>query len=254
MKKTALSGVLLLAALSVAAAGARVKAQPSGDSCTATGSGSLYTLHISLPPGAQQFGRAFGARGASIENAVIPGANGNFTTQGAAANTTVVWLSDAPLATSNVVTLTTTGPASSLTVVPASSSQPEYFSPITCRFASASGPKGASFDIGRQGAFTVAAGAWPLPVTIPEAGTVSARQLEPTVGTGAAAAVTPKPLIQVRRAALKTGGKVTLMLRPTSKGTAVLRTGKPLHVTLHVTFDPADGGSASKSVTLTLRK
>lgn len=91
-------------------------------------------------------------------------------------------------------------------------------------------------------------------MTIPAAGTVSARQLEPTTGTGAAATLTPKPLVQAHRITLGSGGKVTVMLRPTTKAAAVLRTGAGLHLRLQVTFDAADGRSANKLVSLTLRK
>ncbi len=104
MKRMIPLAVLAPAALLVALAGASMKAAPSGDTCTASGSGPTYTLRISLPPGAQQFGFAFGADGAAVTNAVIPGANGNFTTEGLAANTTGAWLSDAPLPSSSVVT------------------------------------------------------------------------------------------------------------------------------------------------------
>jgi len=253
MKKTALLGALAPAALSVAVAGALMHAPPSGDTCTADGSAPVYTLHITLPAGAQQFGFAFAARGTAVTNAVIPGTNGNFTTQGAAANTSGVWLSDAPLPTSNVVTVTTGGTAGSLTVVPASSAKPEYFSPIQCRFTSATSRQGISFAVGTQAAYSAPAGAWRLVVTIPQGGTVSARQLEPTTGSGSAATVTPKPLVQAHRVALKSGGKVTLMLRPTPKGAAVLGTGAG-HVSLNVTFDSADGRAASKVVKLTLRR
>jgi hypothetical protein len=41
-------------------------------------------------------------------------------------------------------------------------------------------------------------------------------------------------------------------LQPTTKGTAMVLAGMPLYVKLHVTFDAADGRSASKLVTLTL--
>jgi len=254
MKKAALLGVVVPAVLFVATAGGQMTALPSGDTCTASGSGSMYTLHIALPPGAQQFGFAFAAHGTTITNVVIPGANGNFTSEGLAANTTGVWLSDAPMPVSNTVTVTTTGPASSLTVVPASSTKPAYFRPITCRFTSGTGLPRISFSIAGQAAYSASTGGWRLLVKIPAAGMVSARQLEPTVGTGAAATVTPMALVRTHRVALKSGGTAALMLRPTTKGSAVLQTRTSLHVRLHVTFDAADGRSASKLVVLTLRK
>jgi hypothetical protein len=257
MKITAPLGAFALAAFWVATAGARLAAPPSGDTCTANGVGPVYTLHITVPPGTQQFGFAFGAHGATVTNAMIPGTNGSFSTQNRgnrAANTSGVWLSDAPLPTSNVVTVTTSGTASSLTVVPANPTKAAYFRPITCRFTSGTGPRRVSFSVGRQAAYSASAGAWRLVVKIPMAGLVSARQLEPTVGTGMAATVTPAPLVQAYRIGLTSRGIVTLVLQPTPKGADALRAGGPLHVRLHITFDSADGRSASRLLTLTLRK
>ena len=189
-----------------------------------------------------------------ITNAVIPGANGNFSTQGVAANTTGVGSATPPLPASNNVTLTTSGTASSLSVVPASTTKPAYFRPITCRFTSGTGVQHVSFSINHNPAYNSRAGAWGLVVTIPLGGIVSAQQLVPTVGTGAAASVTPKPLVQAHRVAMKSGGKVTLMLRPTSKAMTALRTSASLHLRLKVTLDAADGRSTTKLLSLTLRK
>jgi len=254
MKRTALLGALVLAALSAATAGALMQAPPSGDTCTASGSGPVYTLHITLPPGAQQFGFAFGAHGAAITNAVIPGANGNFTTQGMPAGTNGVWISDAPLPATNNVTVTASGTASSLSVIPASTTKPDYFRPITSRFTSGTGLQHIAFSIDHQAAYNARAGAWGLVVRIPTGGIVSAQQLVPTVGTGAAATVTPKPFVQAHRVSMKSGGTVTLMLRPTSKAMTALRTSASLHVRLKVTLDAADGRSTTKLLSLTLRK
>ena len=63
-------------------------------------------------------------------------------------------------------------------------------------------PQGHLVRRRQAGAYSAPAGAWRLVVTTP-GGTVSARQLEPTTGTGSAATVTPKPLVQAHRVALK---------------------------------------------------
>ena len=68
------------------------KAAASGDTCTATGTGNEYTLHITIPAGSQQYGFAFGASGATVTNADIPGTDGSFSTQNLAPNTTGAWL------------------------------------------------------------------------------------------------------------------------------------------------------------------
>src|ERR1700755_69507 len=99
-----LGGALAAAALLVSPAGARPQAA-SGDTCVASGNGTELTLQVNIPAGQQQFGFAFRIDGATITNASIPGANGNFSTtaEALAPNTTAAWLSDAPLPGSSVV-------------------------------------------------------------------------------------------------------------------------------------------------------
>src|SRR4051812_40324479 len=72
-------GILASMAVLAASAGARTQAA-SGDTCTVSGNGTQYTLHITIPSGQQQYGFAFRADGATITSAAIPGANGNFST------------------------------------------------------------------------------------------------------------------------------------------------------------------------------
>src|SRR4051794_37387815 len=113
-------GVVATAAMLVVPAGARVQAA-SGDTCTVSGNGTQYTVRINIPAGGQQqYGFAFRTGGGTITNVSIPGANGNFSTavETLAPNTTSAWLSDAPVPSNSVVTLTTSGALSALTVVP----------------------------------------------------------------------------------------------------------------------------------------
>ena len=83
----------------------------SGDTCTASGSGTAYTLHITVPAGSPQYGFAFGAAGAKVTGAVIPGMNGSFSSENLAPNTSGAWISDSPVTGSPVATLTLSGQA-----------------------------------------------------------------------------------------------------------------------------------------------
>lgn len=268
-------GALAAAALLVAPAGARVQTA-SGDVCTASGSGTQVTLHITIPPGQQQYGFAFRTSGASIRNASIPGTNGSFSTatETLAPNTSAGWFSDAPLPGSSVVTLTTSGPAKSITIVPSvnatrvnggstpatgqtapsSSSAPTFLDPVTCTASSAAPARTATFTVDPRAIYSPAAKAWRLVVRIPGPGTVSAAQPVPTIGTGYAKPATAKPLVQAHRMSLTTAGSVTLTLKPTSKGQTALAQRGSFRVRLRVTFDAENGASAHKSVTLRLAR
>ena len=65
----ALAASFLPAAVLAAGAASAIQAG-SGDTCTTTGNGTEYTLHIAIPVGASQYGFAFGAPGATVTNAV----------------------------------------------------------------------------------------------------------------------------------------------------------------------------------------
>src|SRR3954447_19938698 len=98
-------GVVAAVAMLALPAGARTQAA-SGDVCTASGSGTQYTLHLVIPTGVQQYGFALRATGGTVTNIGIPGANGNFSTAVAslAPNTSAGWFSDAPLPAESTAT------------------------------------------------------------------------------------------------------------------------------------------------------
>jgi hypothetical protein len=229
-------------------------ATQSGDTCTASGNGTTYTLNIAVPSGAQQFGFAFGAPGATVTNAVIPGTNGSFSSQKLAPNTTGAWISDAPMTGAPDATLTVSGTATgAFTVVPAGASQSTYFSPVRCTL-STGGTASVAFTVEPQVTYSASAGTWHLVVAVPGAGTVSARQLEPTTGTGSSKSVTAKSLVQTRKITRMTAGKATLTLRATPSGQTDLKKTGAIKLKLHVTFDAQSGKSANKLVSLTLKK
>jgi hypothetical protein len=245
-------GALVPAVLLAATAGARMQA-PSGDTCTTSGTGTTFTLHVTIPASAQQYAIAFGAPGVTVKNAVIPGMNGNFSTQSLPANTSGAWVSDTPITGSPSVSLTTSGTATGpFTIVPAGA-QSAYFNAVTCTVAQPTPRPTIAFKVAHLATYSAAAHAWHLVVTIPAPGTVSARQPVPTIGTGSSKPVTFKPLVQVRPMVLKTGGRVTLTLRPTSRGQAALETSGRVKLSLRVKFNAEAGQTASKLLSLTLR-
>ncbi|HEY4348952.1 MAG TPA: hypothetical protein VGM80_15350 [Gaiellaceae bacterium] len=244
-----------LMAYTAAGAGAAATVR-SGDTCTATGKAHAFTVQVTIPSGAPaQYGFAFGASGASITNVDIPGTNGNFSTANLAPNTTAAWVSDTPLTGAPSASLSTTGNVpGSFMIVPAAAAQSRYYSPVKCTVSNAAPARTATLSVNRHVTYSPSARGWRLVVAIAAAGTVSAVQPEPTIGTGSSTPVTAKPLVQAHRVGLKTAGKVTLTLRTTSKGAAALAARGSLDVKVRVTFDAVTGKSASKLIALTLKK
>ncbi len=230
--------------------------QATGDTCVAAGSGTSYALTVTIPSGAPpQYGFAFGAPQAKVSNVVIGGASGAFSTSSLPASSSGSWITLTAVMPGTVVANVTTTAAAggSFTVTPASASTPTYFGPVSCTLAHASLPSSA-FTVDRNLRYVSASHAWRLGVTIAGAGVVSAVEPEPTVATGGSAQVTAKSLVQARKLGLKSAGKVTLDLRLTSRGQKMIASTGSLHVRLQVTFNPKGGKSASKMVSLTLKK
>jgi hypothetical protein len=245
----------------VPASGAASQAA-SGDTCTAAGSGTNYTLVVTLPSTVSEQGAfAFGASGVTIKSIRSQGTQGSFSTQALPSATTGAWDltgAAAPAGSSVTVALTTSGSVTgSFTVVPASSASSgtpvTYFDPIVCEVTKVTVPS-SKLTVNRHVSYDRAAGVWHLAVTISGAGKVSAIQLEPTVGTGGTATVTAKSLVQSKSKTLKSGGKVTLALKPTSSGLAALKAKGSIKAKLTVAFDPKDAKSVTKIISLTLVK
>src|SRR5215831_19199891 len=194
-----------LAAVLAGSAGARTQV-PSGDTCSYSANGGTYSVEIVAGSGIQQFGYAFG----------IPGQNGSFTTSKLPPSTTGAWISDAQLTGTSAATLTVSGSGTGpVVIVPAASAQASYYDPVTC--AAGATEKSLGFTVGSRATYSRTAGGWHLVVSIPTAGTVSARQPLAT-----SSKVKPKPLVQAKREALNSRGKVTLLLKATPQGQAVL--------------------------------
>jgi len=251
--RTALAIAISLAFVLAGTANARTEA-PSGDTCTYSANGTTYAVTVVTGGGVQQFGYAFGLPGTTITNVGIAGQNGSFTTAKLPPNTTGAWMSDAQLTGTSSATLSVAGTGTGpVVVVPAAASQGSYYDPVTCAAATDSNTGGSTardlfFTVSSHPVYSKAAGGWHLAVTIPAAGTVSAKQplLKSTK-------VRPKPLVQAKREALSSRGKVTLLLKATPQGQAVLDAKGVLVVKVTVTVDSRDGREAHKTVSMTLR-
>lgn len=237
-------GVALLAAASSAAV------TGSGDICNATGSGTSYTLTIGIHAGApQQFGFAFGAKGASVTNANIEGTDGTLSTSSVPANTTGAWLTQTPLKdTTYTVTLVTNANASgSFTVVPVGPSS-TYLAPFTCTIGHGVALPSAAFTPQRTFVYDAKSSTWHERVTVPGAGLLSAAQ---QVSANEVAA--PKPLIESSKVTAHSAGTFALALRLTGAGKTALAAKGSIKVDLSITFLPKDGRSTTKTLAATLR-
>jgi hypothetical protein len=234
------------AGLLVAAAGAAIRA-PTGDTCSANGSGTAYAIAIQLAPNSpQQDGFAFGAQGATVTAAKIGGvAQGRSYRTNLPANTTTAWLLGSPAAvagaqvTANVVTnRPVTG---TFTVVPYDQQHDRWYDAITCALSKSPVPKS---NFGVDGHFTHSAGthAWSTFVTVPGPGKVNYSQKGGT-----------KLLIAQGRVAVSHAGRVKITVRTTPKGREALAASGSLKVKLSIEFSPTNGTPANKIVSLTLR-
>ena len=245
--RKALAFALSLASVLAGSASGRSHV-PSGDTCSYSANGGTYTVDIVTGSGIQQFGYAFGIPGTTVTNVGIAGQNGSFTTSKLPPSTTGAWISDAQLTGTSAATLTVSGSGSGpVVIVPAAAAQASYYDPVTC--AATVTEKPLAFTVGPRATYSKAAGGWHLVVSIPTAGTVSAKQ--PLAKSGK---VKPMPLVQAKREALSSRGKVTLLLKATPQGQAVLNTQHVLKVGVTVTVDSKDGREAHKTVSLSLRR
>lgn len=261
MNAKRLMGVLAasgLVSLVVAIAAAGHTATGSGDACTASGNGTSYSLSIDVAStDPEQYGFAIGAQGASVRNIAVPGGEGSFLSQSPPAGASGSWLSTTRLTPGTVaVTVATSGPTRSFTILPASSASPAtYFDPIACKVTAApSAPKAGSFTVVPRAVYDASEKDWRLVVTIAGAGRVTATQPEPTVGTAYPKSSTAKSLLQARGVGLKTPGTVTLHLRATALGQSMLSSAGRIKAKMLITFFPSGGKATSKLVSLVLKQ
>jgi hypothetical protein len=217
-------------------------------------------LNVTIPSGApQQFGFALGAPRATVTNIAVGGTNGAFSSSGVPRGTSGSWITLSPLLPGSAVAqVQTTGTAKgAFTVMPASAAQPKpaFFAAVRCPLSKGTPAGSSAFQVDKHLTYSKASGAWPLVVTIASAGRVSAIQEEPTIGTGSSKSQhTAMPLVHARSLGLKSPGKVTLMLKLTPQGQKAFMSRSAISVKLNVAFDPTNGPSSAKILTLTLRK
>jgi hypothetical protein len=245
----ALGGALISTLLAVAPSGA-VRETPSGDTCTATGNGTAYSLAITLPSNAVEQGAfAVGAPGATVTGIKVTGNPGTFSTTGLPAGTSATWrLTDptyvAPGSEVDAVVTTSHSITGSFTVVPATAGTNgqaiTYLDPIQCGIVKGTAPPSSKFSV--QLHFTFSAGMWHFFVTVPGAGRVTV-----------AGRSSPKLLIRTRTIAVKSG-KTRLTIVPTAAGKATLAASGSLKLKLVVEFAPTGGKSATKTFAVALRK
>jgi hypothetical protein len=242
--------VFVAAAFLASTSGAVIQS-PTGDTCTASGNGTAYTVSVTLPSDApQQGGFAFGATGVTVRNIVGSGTQGTFSTRNLAANTTGEWLlSNPPMPGGSInAVLTTSGPVTgSFTVVAAKFPPSAFFDPFRCAVETVFIPSNA-FTAEQHFTYDPATGTWSEFVTVPGPGTVSFVQAVVTAGAAAS-----KPLIQSGKVSVKSAGKAKLTLKPTAAGKAALKSSGSIKLTVSVSFAPTDGKSATKVLSLILR-
>jgi len=256
-KLLGLAVAMFLPAAVLAGTSSALVQSPSGDTCTATGSGTSFALNLTVPTkGPAQGGFAFGASGVTVTNIEIAGNVGTLSTQNLPVNTTGEWLLTSPAAAGGSFTaiLTTSGPVTGpFTVVAANSSASTFTDPFLCALATGNPLPSNAFNVNQHIVYDSPARAWHLVVTVHGPGAVSALQLVSTNAGAGSKAVVAKSLVQARQVVATSAGKFTLTLRPTTTGNATLKATGSIKLKLNVTFSPKGGKPASRVINMTLR-
>ena len=230
-------------------------AAPTGDLCTASGSGTTFVLNITIPPSAPgQGGFAFGGSGITIVNITIHNYSGTPSSAGLPANTSLESLLPNQLAPGPIVIdITTSGPFTGpFNVVPANFPPSMYFDPFSCPLGGAVAPSN-EFMVDPRVVYDPATNRWYVTTDVPGPGTVLFGD-SPQRSESSRAAAAAAPLIKSGKVVATKAGKVKLPLVPTVAGKAALAKSGSLKVPLKITFTPTGGKAATKTVTFTLRK
>jgi hypothetical protein len=243
-------GVFAPAAFLTGSSGAATLA-PSGDTCSATGTGTSYTVVINLPANAAEQGSfAFAAPGTTITNINAPGTGGALTTTNLPPNTSAAWhmTADAVPGQSVTASLATAGPVSgSFRLVPGDARHTTWYDAVVCSLAKTAAPSNR-FSVHKPFTYSAASGTWRGTVVVPGPGKVL------YVHRTLAVHGTPKPLIWGGKVTTWRAGKVTIGLKPTPAGRAQLAKAGVLRLSLNVEFSPKSGKPSNKVIGLTLRK
>jgi hypothetical protein len=243
--------VVLAVGATAVGSGAAIRAA-SGDTCTATGSGTSYTLSVTIPSGAPaQGGFAVGASGVILTNLTIQGDSGNRATTSLPQNTTLAEFAPRPLPTGIVTVNVQTADSYSgaFTVTPVDVPHTTFFDPISCALQTSSPTTPSNkFTARKTVTYNRATGVWRAFVTVPGPGKIT------FVHRTLAAGGTPKPLIHGGRVAIAQAGTVALTLRLSPAGAAVLQRAGVVKLNLNIEFSPRNGKPANKVLSLALRK
>ncbi len=242
------------AAFLVATSGAVIQS-PSGDRCVASGSGTSYTLVVTLPAnGVEQGGFAFGAPGGTITKLTGSGTGmeGTLATTGVPEKTTTAWLLSGNAVVpgaSFTAAVTTSGPiANEFIVVPANRDHTTWFDPVICQHPKGTAVPSNKFQVNTHATYNKAMGMWRELVTVPGPGKLIF--VHKTLATSG----TPSPLIKSGKVSTTKAGQVYLMLKPTSAGMKALASSGKIKFSLNIEFSPTNGKPANKTISLTLKK
>ncbi len=217
--------------------------------CRATGSGMSFVLDVSIPSGAPAVGGfAIGGSGVTVTNINIEGVTGGVSTEKLPVGTTLAQIDSSALTpgTATIDVATSNSFNGTFTVVPAN-----Y--PATTTYSAA-----LSCPLGVGAPTTVSNVFNPLPRVVWDPAKSSWYQLVDLPGKGTVAfhAVVKaghSPLIRAGRVAATTSGITKLTLRPTSLGLKTLDKTGSIKANVRITYTPAGGESASKTVPVNLR-
>jgi hypothetical protein len=242
---------LVVAAATAAGSGATIRAA-SGDTCTATGSGTSYTLSVAIPAGAPaQGGFAVGASGVTLTNLTIQGDSGVRASTGLPTATTLAEFAPSPLPTGTVTVNVQTNVAykGAFTVAPVDVPHTTFYDAISCALQTTAATLPSNkFTIQKGVTYNRATGTWRALVAVPGRGKLTF--VHRTLATGG----TPKPLVHSGRVAVKNAGTVALALSLTPAGKAALQKTGAVKFNLNVEFSPTDGKPANKVLSLTLKR
>ena len=246
-----LTGTAFMAAV-LAGSSAAVTQSPSGDTCTASGGGTAYSLTITIPSAGPTIGGfAFGAPGATVTNIAIPG-TGTLSTLNLPANTSGAWVTGSPLLPGSIVaTLATSGPIKGPFKVIGMNPAGGFYDPIPCALGAGTSPSNV-FTVTKHFTYQTKTHTWQTLVTVPGPGRVSFAASVATSSSGGSE-MTGQSSLYPGKVVAQGAGQVKVVLRPTATGLKALASGGSIKTQLTITFTPKGGKTSSKQFGLSLK-
>jgi hypothetical protein len=239
-------------------------ASPSGGSCTATGSGTTFTIDLVVPAGSlPQGGIAIGVSGATVVGITTDGYSGTPSTNGLPEGASDEELLTQQFASGTIVihiTLSTAYTGPEIMAFPTNFPPSSYFDQLNCMISS-NGSSGGSTSTVTQpsnnfkpysnAGYSATRGFYEWTV-VPGPGIVSFR--DPLLGATGVNNADAKPLIKPGKVVATKAGDVTLPLVPTTAGKSALKATGTIKIALAITFTPTGGTPNTETVKLTLRE